>query len=69
MVNKLNKSSSGKRGDQIRSDCYIELEIKRSGGIKIEMKSKVESMYGDSIKAQLTEMCKHFNISHAEIIN
>ena len=62
------KSSAGKRGDQIRSDCYIELEIKRSGGIRIEMKSKVESMYGDSIKAQITEMCKYFNISHAEIL-
>ena len=32
------KSSAGKRGDQIRSDCYIELEIKRSGGIKIDLK-------------------------------
>ncbi len=63
-----NKSSAGKRGAQIRSDCYLELEIKRTGGIKIEMKSKVESMYGDSIKEQLKEMCKYFNISHAEII-
>ncbi len=68
MVNKLNKSFAGKRGDQIRSDCYIELEIKRAGGIKIEMKSKVESMYGDSIKTRLTEMCKFFNINHAEIM-
>ena len=63
-----NKSSAGKRGDQIRSDCYIELELKRSGRIKIDMKSKVESMYGDSIKAQLIEMCKFFNINHAEIL-
>ncbi len=63
----LNKSSAGKRGDQVRSDCYFELELKRSGGIKIELRSKVESMYGDSIKSQLTEMCKFFNISHAEI--
>lgn len=68
MVNKLNKSSAGKRGDQIRSDCYIELELKRSGGIKIDLKSKVESMYGDSLKAQITEMCKFFNINHAEIL-
>lgn len=68
MVNKLNKSSAGKRGDQIRSDCYIELELKRSNGIKIDLKSKVESMYGDSLKAQLTEMCKFFNINHAEIL-
>ncbi len=62
------KSLAGKRGDQIRSDCYLELELKRSGGIKIEMRSKVESMYGDSIKAQLTEMCKFFNINHAEVL-
>lgn len=62
------KSSAGKRGDQIRSDCYIELELKRTGGIKVEMKSKVESMYGDSIKTQLTEMCKFFSINHAEIL-
>jgi citrate lyase subunit beta/citryl-CoA lyase len=63
-----NKSTAGKRGDQIRSDCYIELELKQNGGIKIEMKSKVESMYGDSIKTQLVEMCKFFNISHAKIL-
>lgn len=63
-----NKSSAGKRGEQIRSDCYLELEIKHSGGVKIELKSKVESMYGDSIKGQLKEMCKYFNISHAEIM-
>lgn len=68
MLNKTNKSSAGKRGNQIRSDCYIELELKKSGGIKTEMISKVESMYGDSIKAQLTEMCKFFNINHAEIL-
>ena len=63
-----NKSSAGKRGDQVRSDCYIELELKQNGGIKIKMKSKVESMYGDSIKTQLVEMCKFFNISHADIL-
>jgi len=68
MNQKNYKVAAGKRGDQIRSDCYIELEVKRSGGIKIELKSKVESMYGDSIKTQLTEMCKFFNINHADIL-
>lgn len=63
-----NKSFAGKRGNQIRSDCYLELELKKSGGIKIEMISKVESMYGDSLKTQLIEMCKFFNISHADIL-
>jgi citrate lyase subunit beta / citryl-CoA lyase len=68
MKKSLPKVKAGNRGEQIRSDCYIELEIKRTGGIIIEMKSKVESMYGDSIRKQLTEMSKFFNISHAEIV-
>lgn len=67
MTKKFNKSSAGKRGDSIRSDCYLELELKRSGGIKIEVRSKVESMFGHLIKAQLKEMCKFFNINHADI--
>ena len=28
MIKKLNKSSAGKRGDSVRSDCYFEIELK-----------------------------------------
>ncbi len=62
------KSSAGKRGEKIRSDCYIELEVKSSGGIKLDIKSKVASMYGDSIKNQITEMSKFFGIKNANIL-
>ncbi len=62
------KSSAGKRGENVRSDCYFELEIKNSGGIKLDVKSKVDSMYGESIKSQVLDMCKFFNIKNAEIL-
>jgi citrate lyase subunit beta/citryl-CoA lyase len=61
------KSSSGKRGENIRSDCYFEIELKNSGGIKIEMKSKVSSMYGENIKTQIEDICKFFNVNNAKI--
>lgn len=62
------KVSAGKRGENVRSDCYFELEIKRSGGIKLDIQSKVESMYGASIRSQILDMCKFFNIKNAEIL-
>ena len=68
MIKKISKSSAGKRGDNIRSDCYFEIQLKNSGGIKLDLKSKVEVMYGESIKELILEMCKFFNIKNAKII-
>ncbi len=68
MKNILTKSTAGKRGDNVRSDCYFEIELTNSAGIKLDIKSKVASMYGDSIKKQLNEMCKFFGIKNANIL-
>ncbi len=62
------KSSAGKRGDNVRSDCYIGIAPKKRGGIKLEVKSKVASMYGDSIKQQLYDMCAFFEIKNSDIL-
>lgn len=67
-MNKQNlNSSAGKRGESVRSDCYFELELTNSGGIKIEMKSKVSSMYGESIKNQIEDICSFFRIKNAKL--
>jgi citrate lyase subunit beta / citryl-CoA lyase len=62
------KSSAGKRGESVRSDCYIEINKKNSGGIKINLRSKVDTMYGESIRKQIGEMCEFFNLDNAEIL-
>lgn len=68
MKKNLNKAIGGKRGESVRSDCYFEIELKNSGGIKIDLKSKVDSMYGESIKIEILEMCKFFGLKDAKII-
>jgi len=67
-MKKQNKSSAGNCGDKIRSDCYIELELKTSGGIKIKLQSKVESMYGNSIRLLIKDILKTFKIRNASVL-
>ncbi len=61
------KVSAGPRGESVRSDCYIELEIKESGGIKLNFQSKVESMYGQSIRELILDLSKFFSLKNAKI--
>ena len=64
----MKTSSAGKRGDNIRSDCYIEIIKKSKGGLKLELKSKVKVMYGTHLEDQIFEMCRAFALRHAHII-
>lgn len=68
MIKKLKKSSAGKRGDSVRSDSYFEIELKNSGGIKIDLKSKVDVMYGESIKQMILDMSNFFGLKDAKIL-
>ena len=61
------KRSAGKRGDKVRSDCFVEIELTRTGGIKSSVQSKVDSMYGESINDLIIVMCNFFEIKHASI--
>jgi citrate lyase subunit beta/citryl-CoA lyase len=68
MKQSTKKSNAGKRGDSVRSDCYFEIELKNSGGIKIDLKSKVDVMYGESIRLMILDMCKFFGLKDAKIL-
>ena len=68
-MKELNKiSSAGKRGNNVRSDCYFELTLKKHGGINIELTSKVEALYGESIEKQIKGMCYFFELKHANVL-
>jgi len=58
---------AGKRGSKVRSDCWIEVEIRDAGGLSIDMQSKVAGMFGDRIGALLEEGCGALGVDHARI--
>jgi citrate lyase subunit beta/citryl-CoA lyase len=68
MATKINTYTSGIKDDKIRSDCYVELRPQNSGGIKMQLNSKVESMYGESIRKLINDILKTFEIKNASIL-
>jgi citrate lyase subunit beta/citryl-CoA lyase len=60
--------SAGRKGESIRSDCFVQITIKSSGGISIDLKSKVESLYGSSIRSHVKEILHNFSVAHAEVV-
>ena len=59
--------SAGDNNPKTRSDCFVTLEIKDKGGINIELKSKVDGLYGDSIRELCLKEIEFFGIKHADI--
>jgi len=57
--------SAGNRGEGVRSDCHVTMTIKDSGGIKVNLVSKVEVLFGDHIRALAVEILGYYDISHA----
>lgn len=58
---------SGNNGPKVRSDCEITLELTDGGGISIDLKSNVKTLYGESIKKQCIEVLSFFGIGNAHL--
>ncbi len=58
---------AGLRGEGVRSDVWVSVELEKSGGIQLDVKSKVEAMYGESIRALAREGLEFFGVKHAKV--
>ncbi len=61
-------ATTGNFGPKVRSDCQVILELTSSGGIQMELKSKVKVLYGNSNKKLIEEIIRYFNIENANIV-
>ncbi len=59
-----NTTTAGNRGKSAGSDCYVELELTSSGGIQLELKSKVKALFGDKIESLCLAVLRHFEIEN-----
>ncbi len=60
-------AEAGRSGPDVRSDLRVTFEPRNSGGIEIELQSRVAPYYGDSIRAQAQDVLAELGIAHARI--
>ncbi|MDP8268184.1 MAG: citrate lyase acyl carrier protein [Candidatus Tenebribacter davisii] len=59
---------AGNYGKAIRSDCKVSIELTKSGGLKIELDSKVKVYFGDHIISLVKRELEFFGIKNAKIL-
>ncbi len=57
----------GNKGTGVRSDCFMRLELTGTGGIQINLQSKVKALYEDRIMTLLNDIFAHFGIDNARL--
>ncbi|WP_228491876.1 aldolase/citrate lyase family protein [Prolixibacter sp. NT017] len=55
-------ATAGNRGDSVRSDCFVQMTKTEQQATEIRLQSKVESLYGDSIRELCHEVLIHYNL-------
>lgn len=61
-------AKAGNSGTSVRSDCEVTLELTDNGGIQLEIKSKVEALYGEDIKKTCIDVLHFFEIKNAKLL-
>src|SRR5271166_4295420 len=63
----LKRGEAGRAGGDVRSDVRVAVEERLSGGIGIDLQSRVASFYGDSIRQQVCDVLCTLGIEHAYV--
>jgi citrate lyase subunit beta/citryl-CoA lyase len=60
-------ATAGSLGPRTRSDCELQIELTNTGGIEIDLKSKVDVMFGKANRELIRDIFKTFEIENAKI--
>lgn len=63
----MQAGEAGHCGVEIRSDLQVRLEARERGGLEIDIESRVEIYYGDSIRRQAEEVLEALGVRHARV--
>jgi citrate lyase subunit beta / citryl-CoA lyase len=64
---KVKRGEAGRAAGDVRSDLHVSFEQRASGGIEIELQSRVALYYGDAIRQQARDVLQALGIEHAYV--
>jgi citrate lyase subunit beta/citryl-CoA lyase len=66
-ANQLKRAEAGRAGGDVRSDVHVTFEERTSGGIDVDLRSRVALYYGDNIRKQVREVALGLGVEHAAL--
>ncbi|MGC2110758.1 MAG: aldolase/citrate lyase family protein [Candidatus Korobacteraceae bacterium] len=66
-ASRLRRGEAGRAGSDVRSDLHVSFEERSDGGIEIDLRSRVELYYGDSIRQQVNDVLQALGVEHAHV--
>lgn len=60
-------AEAGRAGGDVRSDLHVAFEERASGGIEIDVRSRVDLYYGDQIRQQVRDVLQALGVEHAYV--
>ena len=64
-ASQLKRGEAGRAGGDVRSDVRVTVEERSSGGIQIQLQSRVALYYGENIRQQVRDALRTLGIEHA----
>ena len=64
---KAGRGEAGRAGGDVRSDLHVSFEARSSGGIAIDLRSRVALYYGDDIRRQVREVLQALGVEHGQV--
>jgi citrate lyase subunit beta/citryl-CoA lyase len=59
--------AAGRRGDDVRSDLWISVELRGDGGVEIDLDSRVGPYFGEAIREQVAAVLSSAGAEHARV--
>ena len=64
-ASQVKRGEAGRAGGDVRSDVHVTVEERASGGLEIDLRSRVALYYGDNIRQQVRDVLQALGVEHA----
>jgi citrate lyase subunit beta/citryl-CoA lyase len=61
-------ATAGNKGKAVRFDCFVSIDISKAKGLEIKIESKVNVLYGSSIRKLAEEILAFYKIKNAKVL-
>jgi citrate lyase subunit beta/citryl-CoA lyase len=64
----MSTGTAGRRGEDVRSDLHVAVELREAGGLDLQVTSRVEAYYGEALREDIRRTLDGLGVAHAAVV-